>query len=166
MADLSNSSNIMALEELLEDLHKGIDINLHSHCYRVKEQGIIMMKISVIDELRMYDLPRHSKSTTAFISGLLTFVDELINKKRSVDPIHVIQKSAIEKPANNPCKNLPDSAVAKRSQMQPNIMKYTKTCVYGQMLWIGRIRSDKFRRGFVIRSFALIVPDWPILHRL
>ena len=50
-----------------------------------------------IDELRMYDLPKHSKSTATFISGLLTFVDELINKKKSVDPIPVIQKSAIEK---------------------------------------------------------------------
>ena len=69
-----------------------------------------MMKIYAIDELRMYDLPRHSKSTATFISDLLTFVDELINKKKSVDPIPFIQKSAIEKPANNPYKNLPDVA--------------------------------------------------------
>ena len=101
---------MMALEGFPEDLHKVIHINLHSHCYRVTEQGVIMMKISVIDELRMYDLPRHSKSTATFISGLLTFVDELINKKKSVDPIPFIQKSAIEKLANNPCKNLPDVA--------------------------------------------------------
>ena len=72
----------MALEGFPEDLRKVININLHSHCYRVTEQGVIMMKIFVIDELRMYDLPRHSKSTTTFISGLLTFVDELINKKK------------------------------------------------------------------------------------
>ena len=84
MADLSNSSNIMALEELLEDLHKGIDINLHSHCYQVIEQGVIMIKIFVINELRMYDLPMHSKSTASFISGLLNFVDDLIDKKKSV----------------------------------------------------------------------------------
>jgi hypothetical protein len=77
----------------------------------------------------MYNLPRHSKSTATFISGLLTFVDELINKEKSVDLIPVIQKSAIEKLVNNPCKNLPDSAVAKRSQTQPNIMQHTKTCV-------------------------------------
>ena len=30
------------------------------------------------------------------------------------------------------------------------------------MVWIGRIRSDKFRRDFVARTFALIAPDWPI----
>ena len=50
-----------------------------------------MMKIFVIDELRMYDLPKYSKSTTSFISGLLNFVDDLIDKKKSVDPIPIIQ---------------------------------------------------------------------------
>ena len=40
-----------------------------------------MMKIFVIDELRMYDLPKYSKSTTSFISGLLNFVDDVIDKK-------------------------------------------------------------------------------------
>ena len=98
MAALSNSNDMMALEGFPEDLRKVININLHSHCYGVTEQGVIMMKIFIIDELRMYDLPRHSKSTATFISGLLTFVDELINKKKSVDPIPVIQKSTIEKP--------------------------------------------------------------------
>ena len=103
---------MMELEGFSKDLHKVIHINLHSLCYRVTEQGVIMMKISVIDELRMYDLPRHSKSTATVISGLLTFVDELINKKKSVDPKPVIQKSAIEKPANNLCNN---SAVPSRN---------------------------------------------------
>ena len=105
IADSSNSSNMMALEGLPEELLKDIKERLFSHCYRVMEQGVIMMKIFVIDELRMYDLPKHSKSTTSFISGLLKFVDDLINKKKSVDPIPVIQKSAIEKPANNPRKD-------------------------------------------------------------
>ena len=54
MADLSNSSGIIALEGLPEDLRKGIDINMHSHCYRVTEQGVIMKKIYVINELRMF----------------------------------------------------------------------------------------------------------------
>ena len=53
MADLSNSSDIMALEGLPEDLRKIIDINLHSHCYRVTEQGVIMMKMFAINEYRM-----------------------------------------------------------------------------------------------------------------
>ena len=50
-----------------------------------------MMKIFVIDELRMYDLPKHNKSTSSFISGLFNFVDDLIDKKKSVDPIPIIQ---------------------------------------------------------------------------
>ena len=41
---------------------------------------------------------------------MLTFVDELINKKKSIDSIIVIQKSAIGKPANNPYKSLSDVA--------------------------------------------------------
>ena len=110
MANLSNSSDMIALEGLPEDLCKSIDINLHSHCYWVTEQGFIMIKIYVINELRMYDLPMHSKSTASFISGLLNFVDDLIDKKKSVDSIPVTQKSAIEKPANNPCKSLPNVA--------------------------------------------------------
>ena len=34
------------------------------------------------------------------------------------------------------------------------------------MVWIGRIRGDKFRRDFVARTFALIAPVRPILHRV
>ena len=34
------------------------------------------------------------------------------------------------------------------------------------MVWIGRVCSDKFRRDFVARTFALIAPVRPILHRV
>ena len=54
----------------------------------------------------MFDLLKHCKSTVSFITSFLSFVDELINKKKSVDPIFVIQKSAVEKPTNNPCNDL------------------------------------------------------------
>ena len=30
------------------------------------------------------------------------------------------------------------------------------------MVWIGCVCSDKFRRDFVARTFALIAPDWPV----
>jgi len=30
------------------------------------------------------------------------------------------------------------------------------------MVSIGQVRSDKFRRDFVTRTFALVAPDWPI----
>ena len=127
MADLSNSSYMMALEGLPEDLRKSIDINLHSHCYWVTEQDFIMIKIYVINELRMYVLPKHSKSTASFISGLLNFVDDLIDKKKSVDPIHVIQKLAIEKPANNPCKDLPICDVASQDTIRPSSSQNCRT---------------------------------------
>jgi hypothetical protein len=110
MADLSNSSDMIALEGVPKDLRKGIDINMHIHYYRVTEQGIIMMKMFAINEYRMFDLPKHCKSTAKFITDLLSFVDELINKKKSVDPIPILEKSVVEKLANNPCKNLPDVA--------------------------------------------------------
>ena len=78
-----------------------------------------MMKISVINELRTYDLPKHSKSTASVISGLLNFVDDLINKKKSVDPIPVIKKPAIEKPADNPCNDLPTCDVVGQDELRP-----------------------------------------------
>jgi hypothetical protein len=50
-----------------------------------------MMRISAINGYRMFDLSKHCKSTVSFITDLLSFVDELINKKKSVDPIPVIE---------------------------------------------------------------------------
>ena len=114
---------MMALEGLPEDLRKGININMHTHCYRVTKQGVIMMKISAINEYRMFDLLKHCKSTVSFITSFLSFVDELINKKKSVDPIFVIQKSAVEKPTNNPCNDLLTCDVAGQDTIQPSQAK-------------------------------------------
>ena len=123
MADLSSSSDMMALEGLPEELLKK---TLRPHCYRVMEQGIIMVKISVINELRTYDLPKHSKSTASVISGLLNFVDDLINKKKSVDPIPVIKKPAIEKPADNPCNDLPTCDVVGQYTIRPSQVEFVE----------------------------------------
>ena len=111
---------MMTLEGLPEDLRKDIHIHLHTHCYRVTEQDVIMMKMFVIDELRMFDLPKHRKSTAKFITNLLSFVDDLINKKKSVDPISVPEKSVVEKPTNNPCKDLPAYDVAGQDTIRPS----------------------------------------------
>jgi hypothetical protein len=112
MADLSSSSNLMALEGLPEDLRKGIHEEILPHCYQVTEQSVIMMNEAVIDELRMYDLPRHLKSFANLISDLLAFVDDLLlNKKHSVDLIPYNQESVYEESAIvmfNPCKVLPN----------------------------------------------------------
>ena len=50
-----------------------------------------------------------SNSDHIYIKYLLGKL-ELIDIVDTVNPIPVIQKSAIEKPANYPCKNLPDIA--------------------------------------------------------
>jgi len=68
----------------------------------------------------MYDLPKHSKSTAGAISGFLNFVDDRINRNKSVDPISVIQKSVIQKPTNNPCKDLPTCDVACQDTIRPS----------------------------------------------
>ena len=45
-------------------------------------------------------------------------------------------------------------------------MKRTKTLVYGAMGRIGCIRCEKSRRDFAARTFALIAPVHPVLHRV
>jgi hypothetical protein len=111
MVDLSSSSNLMALEGLPEDLRKGIYDEIVPHCYQVTEQGVVMMNEAVISELRMYDLPRHHKSFANLIIGLLAFVDDLRNKKNSVDLIPFNRESVSEEPTivmSNPCNVSPN----------------------------------------------------------
>src|SRR6185436_6931726 len=57
-------------------------------------------------------------------------------------------------------------AVTKRSQMHPNTMKQIETLVLGPMGWIGCVCCEKSRRDFVPRTFALIAPLHPVLHRV
>ena len=51
-------------------------------------------------------------------------------------------------------------------QNAPNTMKRTKTWVEGPMGRIGCICCEKSRRDFVARTFALIAPVHPVLHRV
>ena len=57
-------------------------------------------------------------------------------------------------------------AATKRSQMHPNIMKRTKTRVYGAVGCIECVCCEKLQRYFVARTFALIAPVCPVLHRV
>ena len=57
-------------------------------------------------------------------------------------------------------------AVPKQSKMLPNTTKHTKTWAYGPMGWIGCVRYQKFWCDFVGRTFALIAPVQPVLHRV
>jgi len=54
----------------------------------------------------------------------------------------------------------------KWSQMHPNTMKRNKRWVWGPMGSIGCVRCENIRRDFVARTFALIAPVRPILHRV
>ena len=56
--------------------------------------------------------------------------------------------------------------VMKWSQMHPITMQHKKTWVKGPMRWIGCIRREKSRRDFLVRTFALIAPVHPVLHRV
>ena len=53
----------------------------------------------------------------------------------------------------------------KQSKMHPNTTRHTKTRVLGPMGWIRCIRSEKFGCDFVARTFTLIAPVQPVLHR-
>ena len=50
--------------------------------------------------------------------------------------------------------------------MHPNTMQRTKKWVYGPMEWIGCVCCEKSRHDFVARTFALIAPVHPVLHRV
>ena len=54
----------------------------------------------------------------------------------------------------------------KRSQMHPNTMQRTKIWVYGPMGRIGCFRCKKSLCDFMARTFALIAPVHPVLHRV
>ena len=56
--------------------------------------------------------------------------------------------------------------VMKRSQLHPNTMQHTQTWVYGPMVRIECFRCEKSLCDFMERTFALIAPVHPVLHRV
>ena len=50
--------------------------------------------------------------------------------------------------------------------MHPNSLKRIETLVLGPMGWIGCVRCEKSWCDFVARTFALIAPFQPVLHRV
>ena len=50
--------------------------------------------------------------------------------------------------------------------MHPNTMQRTKTWVYGPIGRLGCVRREKSRHDFLARTFALIAPVHPVLHRV
>ena len=51
-------------------------------------------------------------------------------------------------------------------QMHPDTTKQTETLVLGPIGWIGCVRCEKSQCDFVARTFALIAPVHPVLHRV
>jgi hypothetical protein len=111
MIGLSNPSNISSHEELLEEYQRECDQadeRLLLSCYRKTEQGVI--KIKEWKPPSAIDLLKEVQSSDTLSDALSDIVQYLIDQEDSSISVPIIQKSVIEKLANNSCKNLPDVA--------------------------------------------------------
>jgi len=135
MADLSNPCNMAMHDKLLEEYKREHNRALKrlflSRCHTT-EQGIqrihewqIPSNIEILMEMRS------SGNLSDVVFGI---VKDLIDKIDSSNQAHVAQKSVIEKPANNPCKSVPDVAgqdairLSQAEIVEPNSpSKYTET---------------------------------------
>jgi len=107
MADPSNPSNISSHEKLLQEYRRECDQadeKLLLSCYHKTEQGVI--KINEWKPPSMIDLLKEVQSLDTLSDALSDFVQYLIDQENSSIPVPIIQKTVIEKPTNNPCKDL------------------------------------------------------------
>ena len=74
------------------------------------QQGVI--KIKEWKPPSTIDLLKEVQSSDTLSNALSDFVQYLIDQEDSSIPVPTIQKSVIEKPTNNPCKDLPTCDVA------------------------------------------------------
>ena len=79
-------------------------------CYRKTEQGVI--KIKEWKPPSAIDLLKEVQSSDTLSDALSDLVQHLIDQEASSILVPVIQESVIEKPTNNPCKDLPPCDVA------------------------------------------------------
>ena len=77
-------------------------------CFRKTKQGVV--KIKELQTPSTIDILMEMQSLGTLSDTLSNCVEYLIDEENSAIPISVIQKSAMEKPANNPCISLPDVA--------------------------------------------------------
>ena len=119
MVDLSNPCNMVAHDKLVEEYKReyngAVKRLFLSRCHTT-EQGVqrihewqIPSNIEILMEMRS------SGNLSDVVFGI---VKDLIDQKNSSIQAHVVQKSVIEKPANNPCKSVPD--VAGQDAIQPS----------------------------------------------
>ena len=111
MTGLSNPNNISSHEELLQEYQRECDQadeRLLLSCYCKTEQGVI--KIKEWKPPSTIDLLKEVQFSDTLSDALSNLVQYLIDREDSSISVPIIQKSVVEKPANNPYKNLPDVA--------------------------------------------------------
>ena len=111
MADPSNPSNMTSYEELRKEYRRESDKAIEGlllSCFRKTKQGVV--KIKELQTPSTIDILMEMQSLGTLSDTLSNYVEYLIDEENSAIPISVIQKSAMEKPANNPCISLPDVA--------------------------------------------------------
>ena len=94
------------LEEYQREYNGAIRRLFLSRCYT--EQGVKKIKECQIPSTIEILMEMWSSGTLSNI--ISSVVKDLIDQIDSSIQTHVVQKSVIEKPTNNPCKNLPDVA--------------------------------------------------------
>ena len=87
-------------------------------CFRTIEHGVV--KIKELQPPSTIDVLMEMQSSGTLSDVLSSFVKCLIDKEDSSVATFVIQKSAIEKPTNNPCNELPICDVAGQNTIQPS----------------------------------------------
>ena len=87
-------------------------------CYCKIEEGII--KIKKWTPPSTIDLLKEVQSSGNLSDALSELVQYLIDQENSSVPVRAVQKSAIEEPANNPCKDLPICDVAGQDTIRPS----------------------------------------------
>ena len=108
MAELSNPSNMMSYEELRKEYRRKFDKAIKGlllSCFHKTKQGVI--KIKELQTPSTIDILMEMQSLGTLSDTLSNYVEYLIDEENSAIPISVIQKSAMEKPANNPYINFP-----------------------------------------------------------
>ena len=120
MADLSNPSNPTSYEELLEEYQREYDRAVEGlllSCFCITEQ--VVVKIKELQPPSTIDVLMEMQFSGTLSNVLSDFVKYLIDKEDSSVATSVIQKSAIEKPTNNPCNDLPTYDVVGQDTIRP-----------------------------------------------
>ena len=111
MADLSNPSNMTACDKLLEEYKREYDGAVKklflSRCHTSEQEIKVIKEWQIPSTIEILMEMRSSGTLSIVVSGI---IKDLIDQENSSIQAPVVQKSVIEKPANNLCKSLPNVA--------------------------------------------------------